>query len=125
MLFLKSAAGSVQTDITSGAFTLATSKASTDFTTGPLYKKLVEVLPAYTKDPFGEAPELNVAKLISAVEKSHEAVYKWLRKSRLTPSNAQQIVALANRADNLKALTSLGRTPPTREDFLQFVFVGA
>lgn len=99
--------------------------AKDDFTTGPLYKKLIEVLPAYVKDPFSESPELNVAKLISACNKSHEAVYKWLRKSRLTPNNAQQIVALANLPDNLKALKSLDRTPPTLKDLLQFVFVGA
>lgn len=107
---------------------MTTSAATTprdDFTTGPLYKKLIEVLPAYVKDPFSDAPELNVAKLIAAVQKSHEAVYKWLRKSRLTPNNAEQIVALANRPDNVNALTKLGRKPPTREDFLQFVFVSA
>lgn len=93
-----------------------------NFTDGPLYKMLVKVLPAYVQNPFGESPSLNVQRVREDVKKSHEAVYKWLRKSRLTPQNAEELVKLANRPENVKALTSLGRTPPTREDFLQFVF---
>jgi hypothetical protein len=100
---------------------MATTKTD-DFTKGALYKKLVEVLPAYAQDPFSKTPTLNVQRLREAVDKSHEAVYKWLRSSRLTPPNVDAIVELANSTVNLAALKQLGRKPPTREDFLQFVF---
>jgi len=99
---------------------LATEQAN--FTTGQLYKTLVQVLPTYVQDPFAETPTLNVQRLREAMGKSHEAVYKWLRSSRLTPPNATQLVELANRDDNLKALSSLGRKPPTIQDFMPFVF---
>lgn len=100
----------------------ATVPAADNFTAGPLYKKLVQVLPAYVQDPFTDNASLNVQRLRSAMGKSHEAVYKWLRSSRLTPTNAEQLVALANGDKNASALASLGRKPPTLSDFLPFVF---
>lgn len=96
--------------------------ATPDFTDGDLYKKLVEVLPTYVQDPFAAKPSLNVQRLRDAVGKSHEAVYKWLRSSRLTPANAKELVELANREENQKILRTLGRTPPTIQDFMPFVF---
>lgn len=95
------------------------------FTTGPLYKKLVEVLPAYVEDPFGEKPKLNVGKLRDAADMSSEGIYKWLRRSRLSPHAVDKLVELGNKANNLRVLTTLERTPPTREDFLGFVFTNA
>lgn len=93
-----------------------------DFTTGALYKTLVHYLPTFVQDPFGQEPTLNVQRLREATEKSHEAVYKWLRGSRLTPKNATVLVELANQEPNLKALATLSRKPPTIQDFTPFVF---
>ena len=93
-----------------------------NFTDGPLYAKLIEVLPIFVRDPFSTSPTLNVQALREATSKSHEAVYKWLRKSKLTPENVNLIVALANREDNVAILTKLGRTAPSITDFHDFVF---
>lgn len=93
-----------------------------DFTAGPLYKTLVTFFPTMVKNPFEAEPRLNVQKLRKATEKSHEAVYKWLRTSSLTPKNATLLVELANREANLTALSALGRTPPAIQDFSPFVF---
>lgn len=98
---------------------------ASDFTVGPLYKKLVEVLPIYVKDPFSAAPKLDVEKLREAASKSHEAVYKWLRKGKITPENATLLVELSNRPENVAILQTLGRTPPTITDFHDFVFGAA
>lgn len=91
------------------------------FRDGPLYKTLVQVLPIFVKDPFSEAPTLDVQRLKDATAKSHEAVYKWLRKSKLTVENVNLIVEIANRADNVEILTKLDRTPPVFTDFHQFI----
>lgn len=104
---------------------MTTTAAAENFTAGPLYKKLVQVLPIFVQDPFSEAPSLNVQKLREATAKSHEAVYKWLRSSRLTPENATLIVNLANRTDNVAILAKLDREPPTINDFHPFVFGAA
>lgn len=93
-----------------------------NFTDGPLYKMLIQVLPIFVRDPFSATPSLNVQELRDAVGKSHEAVYKWLRKSRLTPDNAKHLVNLANRPENLQVLANMRRTPPTIRDFDKFVY---
>lgn len=100
----------------------AATPATDDFTNGPLYKKLVIVLPIFAQDPFSESPRLNVVKLKEAAKKSHEAVYKWLRSSRLTPENADLLVNLANTLENQSILTKLDRPFPTRKDFETFVY---
>lgn len=89
---------------------------------GTLYKALAQFLPRYTQNPFVAEPSLNVGLLHTELKKSHEAVYKWLRSSRLTPANATALVGLANRADNVKVLATMGRTPPKIDDFMPFVF---
>ena len=99
-----------------------TTTATENFTTGPLYRKLVHVLPIYAQDPFSDSPTLNVQKLREAAGKSHEAVYKWLRSSRLTPENADLLVRLANSPENQAILTRLDREFPTRKDFETFVY---
>lgn len=93
-----------------------------NFKSGALYKNLVHVLPEFALDPFSEAPTLNVLRLCKAAEMSPEGVYKWLRSSKLTPQKASLLVKIANRPDNLKLLETLGRVPPTVQDFTQFVF---
>jgi len=96
--------------------------ATADFTTGPLYAKAIHFLPIYVQDPFSAKPTLNVKRLMEATGKSHEAVYKWFRKSVLTPENATALVALANSPENVEILKRLDRTPPTIQDFHEFVF---
>lgn len=98
------------------------SETAPDFTAGPLYAALVKFLPTFVQDLHSEKPKLNVRRLHKAVRKSHEGVYKWLRTDRLTPKNAEALVSLANEPSNLEVLASLKRTPPTINDFMQFVF---
>lgn len=107
--------------------TETTSTAATpaaDFKDGALYKALVSYLPLYVKEPFSDEAQLDVEKLRGALprKKSHEAVYKWLRSSKLTPENASMLIELANTAANRKALTALNREPPSRRDFDAFVY---
>jgi hypothetical protein len=104
---------------------MSTAAADRSFTQGPLYKKLVEVLPTFVQEPFSDTPKLRVLALCDALKMSHEAVYKWLRKSRLTPDNATALIKLANTAENLKALGALERTAPTIRDFDTFVYGAA
>jgi hypothetical protein len=87
---------------------------------GALNKALIRFLPAYTDAPFGDAGILKVKALEGPLNRSHEAIYKWLRANRLTPGNARRIVALANSPENLKALKLLGNKPPEIHDFLPF-----
>lgn len=89
---------------------------------GALYKWLVFILPTFVRDPFSDDPSLNVQELREAVGKSPETVYKWLRKNRLTTSNAKRIYSLSHSAENQKVLASLGRTPPVIRDFDRFVY---
>lgn len=105
--------------------TTAPAAKSPSLKASPLYKKLAQVLPIFVKNPFDDAPELDVRKLQEATGKSHEAVYKWLRKSKLHPDNATLIVDLANRDDNVSILKKLDRTPPSIADFHEFVFGAA
>jgi hypothetical protein len=93
-----------------------------DFKDGPLYKKLIQVLPIFVLDPFSETARFNVQRLIEATGKSHEAVYKWLRSSKLTPDNATMLVGIASSEANVAVLTTLNRPTPTLQDFLPFVF---
>lgn len=94
-------------------------------TDGPLYKTLVKFLPTMVQDPFSDEPKLNIRRLHSAVGMSHEGVYKWLRSSRLTPENVDCLLDLAKREVNVQALRTLGRTIPTIQDFVPFVFTAA
>ena len=93
-----------------------------NWATGPLHQALVAVLPLYVRELFSENPKLDVLKLHKDLGKSHEAVYQWMRVNRLLPRNAQLIVEVANRPDNVAALKMMGRKPPKVEDFSRFVF---
>jgi len=92
------------------------------WSSGPLYKHLVAVLPAFVDNPFSDDPVLNVQKLREATGRSHEGVYKWLRASRLTAAGAKKLVTVANSAENRRALTALNREIPTIDSFARFVF---
>lgn len=96
--------------------------AATDIKDGALYKALTGFLPTFTKDPFSAEPDLNVQRLKEATGKSHEAIYKWLRSSKLTPTNAKLLVDLANSEENTRVLAALQRKPPTFRDFDAFVY---
>jgi|GEM_PF-2228319 len=101
--------------------TAATAPAE-NFTTGPLYKTLVQVLPIFVLNPFSDTPVLSVPKLRKATGMSHEGVYRWLRKSRLSGEKAGLLLKLANSEENVKVLDALGRTPPSIRDFDPFVY---
>lgn len=101
---------------------MTTTKASIK---GPLYQKLVQFLPIFVNNPFDTDASLNVPKLREAVGLSSEGIYKWFRKNRLAAEHIPTIVELANREDNVKILTTLGRTPPTIEDFHDIFFARA
>jgi len=105
------------------AGTAKTPKApKTDITESPLYKKLVQVLPIFVKNPFSDNPRLNVAALYGETGMSNEGTYKWFRNHRLTPQNATMLLSIATREKNLAILKTLGRKAPTLEDFAPFVF---
>lgn len=89
--------------------------------TGPLHNALVLALPTFVKEPFSDHPRLDIPRLHKAIGKSHETVYKWLRTSRLNGKNAKLLIDLANSDSNVDALTRLGRTPPTNEQFTEFM----
>jgi hypothetical protein len=97
-----------------------------DWKNGPLNKALIAALPAFvsTTETPGITPSksLNVQKLCAALEKSHEAIYKWLRQGKLTPRNAVQLINLANTPENVKLLKAEGRKPLKLEEFNSFVF---
>lgn len=98
---------------------------SPEFTDGLLHAKLVTVLPLYVRDPFSDAPRLDVPRLHRALKLSHEAVYRWLRSDRISPKNVERIVALSNADENRSILDKLGRTPPVLKDFSDFIFAAA
>lgn len=88
-----------------------------DWTAGPLYQFLLDNLPAYIT-PLGV---LDVQALKVPAERSHEAIYKWLRKGKLTPENARKVLEVMNGPKNVAALAENDRKPPKIEDFLPFM----
>ena len=93
-----------------------------------LHTALVDALPFFVKEPFSPTPKLDIIKLHKALGLSHETVYKWMQNARLgirrdaALLNINRIVKAVNSEDNLRALTMLGRKPPTADAFLKFVF---
>jgi hypothetical protein len=79
---------------------------------GPLYQFLMDRLPEHRS----VCGFLDVIRLARDLKKSHEAVYKWLRTSRLTPANADAIRDLVNRT-RFEGLPVL-----ERKDFDAFVY---
>lgn len=90
-----------------------------DWDQGPLNLFLKRIFPSYIT-PY---QRLDVQRLRGDLTpaKSHEAVYKWLRSSRLTPENAQALLRLANSPENL---ATRGNQALTIRDFDEFVFPG-
>lgn len=85
---------------------------------GALYKFLMETFPAHRS----VCQFLDVLQLARDLKKSHEAVYKWLRSSKLTPGNADAIRALAIAEPNAALLLAAGKPLPERKDFDVFVY---
>lgn len=88
-----------------------------DWTAAPLYQFLLDNLPAYIT-PLGV---LDVQALKVPVGRSHEAIYKWLRKGKLTPDNAREVLRVMEAPKNVAALAENDRKPPKIEDFLPFM----
>lgn len=79
----------------------------------PLYVYLCEIFPKHRTILL----RLDVEQLAEELGKSQEAIYKWLRKSRLTPDNAAALLDLANKQER--------DTPLTIRDFDKFVYATA
>lgn len=89
-----------------------------NWVTGPLYNALMDLFPEHRT----KLEVLDVQRLKTELGMSHEAIYKWLRSSKLTPSNAKALIELSTSESNLLALEKLGREPMKLEDFAKFVF---
>lgn len=87
---------------------------------GDLYQFLLEILPDHKTKRLA----LDVKKLREnpQIMKSHEAVYKWVRKNELTPEMAMALCNIANSQENRESLAREGRTPPSIQDFNRFVY---
>lgn len=85
---------------------------------GPLYQFMLSIFPEYRTI----LRRLDVERLGQDLNRSHEAVYKWLRSSRLDPKNAKAILELALTPANAAAIRKSGRTLPQTRDFDQFVY---
>lgn len=90
-----------------------------EWDSGPLNLFLKRIFPLYIS-PY---QRLDVQRLRADLvpSKSHEAVYKWLRNSRLTPENAHALRNLANTPLNIAAR---GGSSVVLHDFGEFVFPG-
>lgn len=86
-----------------------------DWSKGALYTFLTRIFPQHIT-PYNR---LDVQRLRKELNKSHEAVYKWLRSGRLTPDNASALLHLANNAENTAAR---GGSTVLRSDFEDFVY---
>jgi hypothetical protein len=93
-----------------------------DWANSPLYKALVEALPAFVKDPFSASPRLDVKKLYTSMNMSNEGMYRWLRQGRVTHKGAQKLFALAHEPLNTDALAKLGREAPDSDYFARLCF---
>ena len=83
---------------------------------GPLYDLLQAKLPAQCTEN-----GLNILLLRKALGMSHEGVYKFLRKGRLSSAAAKALVTIGNSPENKKALSKLRLTTPKIEDFYPFL----
>lgn len=84
--------------------------------TGPLYKKMLEIFPEHLT-PLGV---LDIQRLKVELEKSHEAIYKWLRQGKISPDNARDLIKVAALPENAAILAKHGRPAPVFEDFVSF-----
>lgn len=85
---------------------------------GALHRFMVSSLPAFCS-PGGD---LHVRSLTAKLNRSHEAIYRWLRSNQLTPENARAIHDLANSVENARLLKLAGRSAPKMKDFEPFVY---
>lgn len=85
---------------------------------GPLYTFMMKYFPEH-RTAF---EILDVLRLKDDLNRSHEAIYKWLRSSRLTPQNARAIMELAATEKNAAALAARGIAPPEIREFDCFVY---
>lgn len=88
-----------------------------DWDSAPLNQFLKRIFPNHIT-PY---QRLDVQRLRTELDPpmSHEAVYKWLRKGKLSPENAMSLLRLANDPVNLGAR---GDDALTIRDFDQFVY---
>ena len=89
-----------------------------DWADGPLYTFMMETFPEHRS----MYQILDVQRLKRELGRSHERIYQWLRKSKLTPGNARAICELANSEANVAALAKVNRTPPEIHQFNRFVY---
>lgn len=88
----------------------------------PLNAALIHALPTMVKDPFSDAPTLQIARLHKALGKSHETVYRWLRDNSLRrQKNVDAIMKLVTADSNAAALKRLGRKIPEKQSFMRFL----
>lgn len=85
-----------------------------EWTNGPLYKFMMDIFPSHRTI----CNYLDVLRLSRELNRSHEALYKWLRKGKLTPENAVLILNLATASPNAALLPSA----LTTRDFEQFIY---
>lgn len=88
------------------------------WTKSPLYPFLMDLFPKHRS----VCQYFDVKRLASELNLSPEAVYKWMRSSRLIPANAATLLKHALSEDNIAALRETGRELPTIRDFEQFVY---
>lgn len=81
-------------------------QAESSFTFGPLYDLLKAKFPDYRTD----TGRFDVPRFSTDLNMSHEGVYKWLRKNKISPDGARKVV-------------SLSRGRAEINDFTAFVFV--
>jgi len=94
-------------------------RALRDWAHGPLYTFLMDTFPTYRT-----VYELFDVKRFTAepeIGKSYEAIYKWLRRGKLTIDNARAIISLASRDDNAAVLAAAGRQVPEISDLVRFL----
>ena len=97
--------------------------ASNDPFSGALNATLCNFLPFYTDNPFSERPKIKVTTIHPIIGLSHECVYRWLRDNKLSRIGAKKLIELSQTPENLRALKTMSRKPPTIQDFAPFVFV--
>lgn len=83
----------------------------------PFYRMLMDSFPTY-RTPRGV---LDVDSLAQDFGRSYEVVYRWLRNSKVTNTEARKLVDLAGRDPNRAELVRAGREPPEMKDFLDFM----
>lgn len=92
----------------------------TEWDNNPLNLFLKRILPLYVTPTFNR---LDVHRLRKDLDppKSHEAIYKWLRSDKLTTSNVDALLRLANSPANLAARGARAKKL-THQDFHPFLF---